>query len=134
MYKCLDQINRAALVEVATRAGMPTRLLAAYMSHLWGLQVAVQMGSHLDAPRMDFASMPQGCPLGMMFVALLMRPWIATMNIVAGIKCFILGDHLRPCWKHGIPTTLPRPLKKLRGAPGSHAPHPVTSSGGERNA
>ena len=80
IHKCFDQVQRDIVYMMAEKAGMPKRVLRAYRSFQEALEarnaVAGIMGEAYPKP----TSIPQGDPLSMMLVALIMRPWILLMS------------------------------------------------------
>merc|ERR1712197_13010 len=59
---------------------MPTNILLAYEAYQHDLVIHNQIGPAIGQPHRHRCSIPQGCPLSMALVALLMRPWILTMR------------------------------------------------------
>ena len=77
---------------VAAAAGMPTGVLTAYKAYLEALLLYNVLAGGIGAPHKRRCGIPQGCPLSMAMVALIMRPWIAIMRSICDIRCFILAD------------------------------------------
>ena len=80
------------LYQVAAAAGMPTGVLTAYKAYLETLSLYNVLAGGIGAPHKRLCGIPQGCPLSMAMVALIMRPWIAIMRTIGDIRCFILAD------------------------------------------
>ena len=74
IHKCVDQIQRSLLYEVATEAGIPNRLLTAYSAYHENLKAYNAVAGALGQPYTKPSSIPQGCPLSMVLIALLTRP------------------------------------------------------------
>jgi len=90
--KFFDQIKRAMRYQVAAAAGLPIGVLTAYKAYLENLRLYNVLAGGIGAPHQRLCGIPQGCPLSMAMVALIMRPWIAIMRTFGNIRCFILAD------------------------------------------
>ena len=93
IYKCFDQVIPELAQYLLMRAGMPHRILGAYMDFHKELQIRNSLAGTLGEPYKRKCSVPQGCPFSMMIIALVMRPWTI---IVAkeGCKPRILADDM----------------------------------------
>ena len=93
IFKCFDQIDRDLLYQVAAAAGIPHRILTAYANFQEHLKVYNSLALGLGTPHMRACGIPQGCPLSMMFTALLLR---ASMQITTamGARPRTLADDL----------------------------------------
>ena len=80
------------MYRVAEASGMPKGVLRAYMAYLETLVVYNVLAGGMGTPYSKKCGIPQGCPLSMAMVALIMRPWIIQMRRIAGIACYILAD------------------------------------------
>ena len=76
IYKCFDQLNRKLVCHILKIAGMPQSMLSAYAKYQEGLQIYNSLTAGLGAKHNRPNGIPQGCPLSMMIVALLTRPWM----------------------------------------------------------
>ena len=72
--KCSDQISRALASYILLTAGMPPQVVSAYLSHHSKLRVYNGMAGGLGKAYYKDCSIPQGCPLSMMIIALMLRP------------------------------------------------------------
>jgi hypothetical protein len=93
VFKCFDQINRPLVYLLASKAGMPSRVLLPYMRYIDSLKVRYQVGSSVGVPHVDRTSIPQGCPFSMTMVALIMIPWIHKMRSMK-VEPRVLADDL----------------------------------------
>ena len=80
--KFFDQIRRQLVYQMCRAAGMPTGVLRAYEAYLEALKVYNCVAGGMGTPYTRLCGIPQGCPLLMTFVALLMRPWIIRMRTI----------------------------------------------------
>ena len=91
--KCFDQLIRPLVYAVARTAGMPSRVLLPYQRYMEELTVRNSISGSLGKPYVRRCGIPQGCPLSMMFLALVLRPWTLTMQSL-GATPRILADDL----------------------------------------
>ena len=73
IHKFFDQIQRWLVYEIVETAGMPKTVLTAYRNFLENLSVYNGIGSTIGHRYTRKCGIPQGCPLSMAIVALLMR-------------------------------------------------------------
>ena len=59
---------------------MPKEILTAYANFQENLKVYSSFALGLGAPHQRVCGIPQGCPLSMMFTALLLRPWMVMVK------------------------------------------------------
>eukprot|EP00969_Alexandrium_andersonii_P203701 9000876-Alexandrium_andersonii.AAC.1 len=76
MFKCVDQAARELVLAVALHAGCPTEGAGPWYRYLQGLSSYSSVGEGIGAPYKRRCAIPQGCPLSMMWIALLSRPLI----------------------------------------------------------
>ena len=74
IQKCFDMIVRPLLYTLARIQGMPLQILVPYMKYLEGMWVYNTVVGGLGEGCKRPCGILQGCPLSMMFVALLLRP------------------------------------------------------------
>ena len=77
--KFFDQLRRLLVYKVAEAAGMPTGVLLAYKAFAENLMIYNSLAGGLGQPYARRCGIPQGCPLSMMLVALIMRSWVILM-------------------------------------------------------
>lgn len=80
IYKCFDQINRPLLYSILERAGIPARVLVAYKAFQEDVEIRNSLAGGLGESYKRRCGIPQGCPFSMLYVAILMRPWILQME------------------------------------------------------
>ena len=90
--KFFDQIRRPLVYKLAEAAGMPPKVLTAYRNYLENLTLYNALAGGMGKPYSKKCGIPQGCPLSMVMVALIMRPWIAITRTIPGVSCYILAD------------------------------------------
>ena len=91
--KCFDQIVRPLLYGIAHIAGMPRNVLGPYMRFAEATMVHNTIGKGLGTAYSRRCGIPQGCPLSMMCIALILRPWTIAMDTM-GAQPRILADDL----------------------------------------
>jgi hypothetical protein len=96
--KCFDQVVRPLLYMVAKLAGMPTRVLDPYTRFMEGVSVYNTIGRGVGQPYTRRCGIPQGCPMSMMLIALLLRPWTIAMDTVGVIPRILADDLLILSW------------------------------------
>jgi hypothetical protein len=80
IYKCFDQILRDLLKVQLEVGGMPRRISEPYLRFMDSLKVRNSLAGALGAPYQLETGIPQGCPLSLMMIAYLLRPWIMKMR------------------------------------------------------
>lgn len=78
--KFFDQLVRTRICILANHAGMPHRLLGPYSRLLEQLVVVNTIAGRLGREYRTICGLPQGGPLSMIMVALLMRTWVVLMK------------------------------------------------------
>ena len=94
IHKFFDQIQRKLVYEIAEMAGMPKGILLAYRNFLENLNVYNGIGKHVGFKYSRKCGVPQGCPLSMPMVALLLRTWIIQMRSMNVIPKVLADDVL----------------------------------------
>ena len=127
IHKCFDQLLRMLIYFVAMLAGCPTRILTAYFAYLESCYVHYSIAGHIGKAHRRPCGIPQGCPLSMMLVALLMRPWVQEMKamnisprtLADDLMLVVIGnDHIMTL-VNGINATLQH-IKCMGGRVASH--------------
>ena len=72
---------------IAKRAGLPTKILDAYSRFLENLVVYNSVAWSLGKKLTRRCGIPQGDPLSMMIVAMIMRPWLVRMEKEKPVCC-----------------------------------------------
>lgn len=92
LHKCFDRIQRPLVYKIAAAAGMPPRILCAYKSFQEALTARNAVAGQMGEPYPKPTSIPQGCPLSMMLVALITRPWILLMRKLETVPRVLADD------------------------------------------
>ena len=72
---------------------MPEQVLAAYERFQENLAVRNLIGGGIGKPYKKPTSIPQGCPLSMMFTSMMLAPWIDRMGEL-GVCPIVLADDI----------------------------------------
>ena len=80
--KCFDQISRELAAYILLTAGMPPKIVSAYLRFHRHLKVYNGIANGLGKAYHKECSIPQGCPLSMMIIALMLRPWMLQMQSI----------------------------------------------------
>jgi hypothetical protein len=91
IMKFFDQILRPLVYELLRVAGMPEPILDAYRRFQEGLKVHNSLAGSIGHAYVRTCSIPQGCPLSMMIVAIMMRPWLSMIKEM-GLQPKVLAD------------------------------------------
>ncbi len=94
VYKCFDQILRDLLKLLLVTGGMPRRVVDAYTRYMDTLTVVNAVASSLGEPYHLPTGIPQGCPLSMMFIAFMLRPWIMQTRRLGAVPRVLADDIL----------------------------------------
>ena len=87
--KCFDQIK-----QMAEDAGMDTGVLGAYLRFQDQLQVHNSIARGIGAGFRRRTGIPQGCPLSMLYMTLLLRPWLMQQKKTGHIGKTLADDIL----------------------------------------
>ena len=94
IMKFFKQIPREVVYRIAERTGMPSRVLDTYRRFQEELKVRNSLVGTLGEEYKNRNSIPQGCPMSMMFVALIMRPWMSIMKQGGKVTPKLLADDI----------------------------------------
>ena len=93
LYKCFDQILRPLLYEILRLAGLPAPVLVAYANYQESMLIYNSFNGAIVQPHKHPAGIPQGCPFSMIFIGLLLRPWMLQVQEI-GATARTLADDL----------------------------------------
>ena len=91
VMKFFDQLRRDLIYLILRYAGLPEKILQPYSLFLDHLTLYNSVAGGLGTPHQRLCGIPQGCPMSMMVVALIMRPWAMLMHS-CGVLCYLLAD------------------------------------------
>ena len=94
IMKCFDQVVRPLLYFVLRIAGLPYRILEPYIRYSESMRVHDTIGQGIGHAYQRRCGIPQGCPLSMCFLALLLRPWTVAMERISAIPRILADDLL----------------------------------------
>ena len=94
IFKCFDQVMRPLVQRLLETAGMPKEVVETYVKYLENLSVHNTVAGGIGEAYRRPTSIPQGDPMSMMVIALLLRAWIMQMRSLA-MKPRILADDLQ---------------------------------------
>ena len=92
LYKCCDQIIRSLLHAILACAGLPTQILTAYVNFMESTLIHNSIGDSYGLGHKHRCGIPQGCPLSMVFVSILLRPWMLQMEELGAIPRTLAED------------------------------------------
>ena len=73
VFKCFGQIARDLVYRISDVAGMPKKVLNTYRRYQETLQTRNAVAGGLGAPYTRYMGAPQGCPMSMMIIVVLLR-------------------------------------------------------------
>ena len=79
--KCFDRILREIIIPAGVMAGLPIKILKTYMAFLRTITIYHDYALGRGKPRNRPASIPQGCPYSMRFLALIIAPLTVPMRV-----------------------------------------------------
>ena len=97
LAQAFDRVLRQLRLPVALAAGSPARLAQAYVRYLAHLKIYNQYGTGLGRPMKRSISIPQGCPLSMRMLAILVRPWLSLSKAMQVVLRSLADDVLFMC-------------------------------------
>ena len=92
--KLFDQVSRVLVEALARQAGIPEKVLSAYLRFQESLVIYNTIAGVLGVKYQKRCGIPQGDPLSMMFIALIMRPWVVMMQVQHKVRPSVLVDDI----------------------------------------
>ena len=92
IWKCFDQVVPLLAHSILAIAGVPAPTLGAYSRMMNNVTVVNSLSIGIGEPYRRHCSIPQGCPWSMMILALLVRPWIHTIEACTAAVPRALAD------------------------------------------
>lgn len=90
--QAFDRILGELLIPLALAAGFPPALAQAYVRYVAHLRIYNHYGTGLGRPMRRRASIPQGCPYSMRFLAILIRPWLVISRVAGAVPRSLADD------------------------------------------
>ena len=94
LMKCFDQLLRPLLYALLQKGNFPKPVLTAYRSFLENMQVHNVVCGHIGKSHRHACGIPQGCPLSMLMVAFLFRPWVNMVKTMSATPRILADDIL----------------------------------------
>ena len=91
-FTCFDQILRQLLYAILAIAGMPSQVLVAYMCFMEHTCIHNALGDSYGVGHKHPCGIPQGCPLSMLFVSLLLRSCLVRITQFHAIARTLADD------------------------------------------
>lgn len=73
---------------------MPLRVIDTYIRYQGKLIIHNTVGQGIGKGFVRLCGIPQGCPLSMLFIALMMRPWLVAMVALEALPAILADDIL----------------------------------------
>ena len=95
VVKSFDTVDRGILDRVLGSLGLPGWFRHAYFEHHAHVRLRFKLASGLGEPWTRDGSIPQGCPLSMMFIVALYLPWCRYLSAQEGVQPQLYADNLK---------------------------------------
>eukprot|EP00973_Karenia_brevis_P051154 7104963-Karenia_brevis.AAC.1 len=90
--KAFDQVVRPLLYCVLSIAGIPACILVAYINFQESLIIHHVISGSIGKGHRHRSGIPQGCPLSMVFISLLLRAWMIQMRSLQAVPRTLADD------------------------------------------
>ena len=88
-------VDRGILDRVLSSLGLPGWFRHAYFEYHDHVRLRFELASGLGEPWTGDGGIPQGCPLGMMFIVALYLPWCRYLSAQVGVQPQLYADNLK---------------------------------------
>ena len=92
IFKCFDQLSKETIFLLAARMGCPMKVLVAWHRMLSQLKVVNSVGGYVGQAYERPFSIPQGCPLSMMWLACLLTPLTKALKALGAVPRVLADD------------------------------------------
>eukprot|EP00969_Alexandrium_andersonii_P241142 10646484-Alexandrium_andersonii.AAC.1 len=92
VFKCFDQVSRELVVRLACVAGAPPAIMHAWHRVLADMRVVPVMADTIGTPFWRETGIPQGCPLSMAWLNLVLRPMMGMIRACGAIPRALADD------------------------------------------
>ena len=123
VIKSFDTIDRGILDTVLSSLGLLAWFRHAYFEYHSHVRLRFKLAAGLGQPWSRDGGIPQGCPLGMMFIVALYLPWCRYLGAQDGVEPQLYADNLK-CVSRD-PAALLRAARLLLGMSGWLASSPA---------
>ena len=94
VVKSLDTVDRGILDFVLGRLGLPVWFRGVYFSYHGNVRLRFKLACGLGSPWTRDGSIPQGCPLSMIFIVALYLPWCRALESIPCVRPQLYADYL----------------------------------------
>ena len=105
VVKSFDTVDRDILDCALGRLGLPAWFRRVYFSFHKDLRLRFKLATGLGVAWRRDGSIPQGCPLSMVFIVALYTPWCRYLESLAGISPQLYADNLK-CTSFNVDSVL----------------------------
>ena len=92
LMKCFDQLLRPLLFALLWRCNFPRPLRTAYQAFLDNLVIHNVVCGHIGEPHRHPCGIPQRCPLSMLMVAFMFKPWVNMLSAKQAVPRVLADD------------------------------------------
>ena len=95
VFKSFDTVDRGILDGVLSSLGLPGWFRHASFEYHAHVRLRFKLAAGIGEPRTRDGSIPQGCPLSMMFIVALYLPWCGYLAAEEGVEPQLYADNLK---------------------------------------
>eukprot|EP00969_Alexandrium_andersonii_P292411 12923919-Alexandrium_andersonii.AAC.1 len=104
VFKAFDQVSRPLVLALALRAGCPRALILPWFRFMQSLRYYNDYGNFAGDLDQKRVGIPQGCPLSMMLLSLVLRPVVVRLTALNATPRLLADDILvvtegRKAWR-----------------------------------
>ena len=95
VVKSFDTVDRGVLDFVLGQLGLPVWFRRVYFGYHANVRLRFKLACGLGSPWTRDGGVPQGCPLGMVFLVASYLPWCRELESIPGVKPQLYADNLK---------------------------------------